>query len=213
MMRFATLTTSYEDRFLEITQDQSMTFDRDPSHLRRLAMLLAMPEAGALEALREISSQEPWLSEPIAELESLPLERWQAEHTRLFVSGYPKTPCPPFESAYRQGNMGGTAALDLQGLYRRAGLEAGETPPDYLGTQLEFAAYLLDVGPGEGDADCPAGALTAELWDEHLCRWLPRFARDLHTQAELMLYRGLGERLACLCPADDDQTSEHPDDV
>jgi putative dimethyl sulfoxide reductase chaperone len=190
-----------------------MTSNYDPSHLRRLAMLLAMPETGALEALREIADQEPWLAEPIAELESLPLEHWQAEHTRLFVSGYPKTPCLPFESAYRQGNMGGTAALDLQGLYRRAGLEAGETPPDYLGTQLEFAAYLLDAGPGDGGTDCPAGVLAAELWDEHLCRWLPRFARDLQVNAESKLYRGLGERLARLCPAVEDHAAEHFDDA
>lgn len=190
-----------------------MNSNDEPSHLRRLAMLLAMPETGALEALREIADAEPWLVEPIAELESLPLERWQAEHTRLFVSGYPKTPCPPFESAYRQGNMGGTAALDLQGLYRRAGLEAGETPPDYLGTQLEFAAYLLDAGQGDGGSDCLAGALATELWDEHLGRWLPRLADDLQAQAGLALYRGLGERLARLCPVDDDQTPEYSDDV
>ena len=193
-----------------------MTFDQDPSHLRRLAMLLAMPETGALEALREIADAEPWLAEPIAELESRPLEHWQAEHTRLFVNGYPRTPCPPFESAYRQGNMGGTAAQDLQGLYRRAGLESGAVPPDYLGTQLEFAAYLLDAGPASGpeagDADCLAGTLATELWSEHLCRWLPRFARDLHTQSEWMLYRGLGERLARLCPVDDEQTSEGSDE-
>jgi putative dimethyl sulfoxide reductase chaperone len=190
-----------------------MTFDQDPSHLRRLAMLLAMPETGALEALREIADAEPWLAEPIAELESLPLERWQAEHTRLFVSGYPKTPCLPFESAYRQGNMGGTAALDLQGLYRRAGLEASQTPPDYLGTQLEFAAYLLDAGsglePGSGGADCLVGALSAELWDAHLSRWLPRFALDLQAQTELALYRRLGEKLAELRP----QAPERPDDT
>lgn len=190
-----------------------MTSNQDPSHLRRLAMLLAMPEAGALEALREIIDAEPWLAEPIAELEALPLERWQAEHTRLFVSGYPRTPCPPFESAYRQGNMGGTAMQDLQGLYRRAGLESSETPPDYLGTQLEFAAYLLDVRQGDGGADCLAGALAAELWDAHLCRWLPRFAGDLQTQTNVMLYRGLGERLARLCPVDDDQASEQTDDA
>ncbi|MTW22188.1 TorD/DmsD family molecular chaperone [Allochromatium palmeri] len=186
-----------------------MMSNHDPSHLRRLAALLAMPEADALEALREIAEQQSWLAEPIAELESLPLEHWQAEHTRLFVSGYPKTPCPPFESAYRQGNMGGTTALDLQGLYHRAGLEAGETPPDYLGTQLEFAAYLLDAGQAEGSADCLAGALATELWDEHLSRWLPRFAQDLQAQTELVLYRRLGEQLAALCP----QAPECADDA
>jgi len=176
-------------------------------HLRRLAILLALPEEGALEALREMAEQAHWLGESVAELAMLPLDRWQAEHTRLFISGYPKTSCPPFESAYRQGQMGGTAATDLQGLYRRAGLAATEVPADYLGTLLDCAAYLTDLAQNrvEGSVDCLAATLLTELWDDHLNRWLPRFARDLSTHASLLLYRELGAQLAQICPesADD----------
>lgn len=171
----------------------------DPAHLRRLATLLAMPEQGALEALREIAPDVSWLNAALESLERLPLEHWQAEHTRLFVAGYPKTPCPPFESAYRQRQMSGAFAQDLQGLYQRAGLEAREIPADYLGAELELAAFLLDQRRDDSTG-CLVAELERELWEDHLGRWLPRFARDLIEHAQLPLYRLLGEQLAWLCP-------------
>jgi TorA maturation chaperone TorD len=161
----------------------------EPNQIRILAALLAMPEEDALDALREMGPQAPWLEPFLPELEQLSLEHWQAEYTRLFISGYPKTPCPPYESAYRQGSMGGTIAGDLAELYRRAGLQAMAVPPDYLGTMLECAAYLLEQGMAD---------LLRELTDEHLRVWVPRFARDLEEQAGLQLYRALGRQVAGL---------------
>ncbi|EXJ14171.1 TorD/DmsD family molecular chaperone [Imhoffiella purpurea] len=177
-----------------------------PEDLRCLAILLSMPEEGALEALREMAEQAPWLKSAVAELEGMPLDRWQAEHTRLFVNGYPKTPCPPFESAYRQGQMGGTMASDLAAFYRRAGLEPEGAAADYLGTLLDCAAYLADlVRSAEPDSgQCLIDALERELWEEHLFRWLPRFAGDLRQASELRLYRVLGERLGAMCEDVDD---------
>ncbi|QIK38222.1 molecular chaperone TorD family protein [Caldichromatium japonicum] len=187
----------------------------DPAHLRRLALLLAFPETEAIAVLWELATQEPWLGEAIAELESLSLDHWQAEYTRLFLVGYPQTPCPPYESAYREGSMHGQAVHSLQDLYRRIGLEAQSMPADYLGTQLECAAYLADRGRAySAGTEAPAGgkglttwptstadplALATELWEEHLCRWLPRFAADLQVQTQLLLYRQLGAQLAQLC--------------
>jgi hypothetical protein len=63
--------------------------------------------------------------------------------------------------------------------------------------------------PDSGGADCLVGALSAELWDAHLGRWLPRFAQDLQAQTELALYRRLGEKQAELRP----QAPERPDDA
>lgn len=155
-------------------------------------MLLAMPEADALEALRDLLPTAPWLEGAVAELEQTPLEHWQAEHTRLFITGYPKTPCPPFESAYREGNMGGKAVGILAGLYGRAGLQATEAPADYLGTLLDCAAFLEEQ-EGEGELLC-------ELWDDHLNQWVPRFARDLQDHSQLELYCELGAQLQQLFP-------------
>lgn len=169
----------------------------DPGHLRLLGTLLAMPEEGACEALREVVPQAPWLAGVLGELQSLPLERWQAEHTRLFISGYPKTLCPPFESAYRQGQMGGSVAGDLRRFYLRVGLQPDAAAPDYLGTILDCAAYLADTSRSGREPE--AAALLHDLWDEHLSRWLPRFAQDLQLNARLSLYRQIGEQLGQLC--------------
>jgi len=164
----------------------------DSNQLRILAALLAMPADDARDALGDMRQGAPWLEASLPELERTPLDRWQAEYTRLFLSGYPKTPCPPFESAYRQGTMGGTSARDMEGLYRRAGLRSSEAPADYLGTMLECAAYLQEQGMDD---------LLRELKEEHLERWLPRFSRDLSNNAKLELYRELGVQLSLLLPA------------
>jgi TorA maturation chaperone TorD len=91
--------------------------------------------------------------------------------------------------------MGGTAVVELEGLYRRAGLKPKDIPADYLGTMLECAAYLQEQGL-EG--------LSRELTEEHLERWVPKFARDLTESARLDLYRKLGTRLGNLFPLPDD---------
>lgn len=163
-----------------------------PHTLRLLAGLLASPGAESLAVLRELAPDHAWLAAPLAELESLPLDEWQAEHTRLFVSGHPKTTCPPFESVFLGGAMFGEACDRLGDLYRRAGLEAEGAPPDYLGTLLECAAWLTEQ-------PCAHGAeLFDELWREHLAAWVPRFAATLAEESRLGLYRSLGAQLGAL---------------
>jgi TorA maturation chaperone TorD len=164
--------------------------------LRRLGGLFALPGADALEVLADAAGLEPWLADSLPELVEVGLEEWQGEYTRLFISGYPKTLCPPFESAYRQGGMGGSSAGDLEQLYRRVGLRSTDMPADFLGTMLECAAYLLDQGADRDEE------IWSELWDEHLTRWVPRFARDLAEHSQLGLYRALGRELGGLFGGD-----------
>lgn len=164
-----------------------------PQTLRLYAGLLAQPGNDALEVLRELATEHPWLRQPLSELASLSLVEWQAEHTRLFISGHPKTLCPPYESAFVGGTMFGTACEQLGELYRNAGLQAEGMPADYLGTILECAAYLLEQ-PCEHSRE-----LVDELWYEHLVSWLPDFSRVLHLESNLQFYRALASRLARLC--------------
>nr|VFK37801.1 MAG: chaperone TorD involved in molybdoenzyme TorA maturation [Candidatus Kentron sp. SD]VFK42473.1 MAG: chaperone TorD involved in molybdoenzyme TorA maturation [Candidatus Kentron sp. SD]VFK78145.1 MAG: chaperone TorD involved in molybdoenzyme TorA maturation [Candidatus Kentron sp. SD] len=165
----------------------------DPNHLRLLAGLLAAPEADSFSVLTELAEKHPWLREPLIELSNLGLPHWQAEHTRLFISNYPKTLCPPFESAYR----GGAPTGELTALYLRIGLEANDISSDYLGAMLECAAYLLEE-PDLVDAD----DLWRELWDDHLAAWIPRFAKNLiDTENSPLLYRRLGKEFMALFTA------------
>jgi TorA maturation chaperone TorD len=145
-----------------------------------------------VEVLRDLARERAWLQLALTELEALPLEEWQAEHGRLFVCGHPRTVCPPFESAQLNGMMQGPAAGELAALYRRAGLEPEGAPPDYLGTMLECAAFLAEQPCGLG------AELAGELWRGHLDRWLPEFGARLGAEADLMLYRLLGRRIAGL---------------
>ena len=170
----------------------------DPSSrmLELLAMLLGMPDRDSLPTLRETLSEHDWLSPAVEELAGIPLEQWQAEHTRLFINGYPKTPCAPFESIYRHGRMDGPACDELDRLYTGAGVfPTGDLPADYLGTMLAFAAWLLERGTPEADLHLQ------ELQQKHLASWLPEYSERLIRNARLKLYRGMGEKLRDWMPA------------
>jgi len=167
--------------------------DNLSSELRILASLLGVPDPDAKEAVLELAVHYDWLQPAAQELEQLPLEEWQAEHTRLFVSGYPTTPCPPFESAYLGGRMYGPQTQVLKQLYKRMGMYPSGASADYLGTLLECAAYL-NTNPAVGKV------FWSELWHEHLARWVPRFCRELQLESRLMLYRSIAERLCILFP-------------
>ena len=84
-----------------------MTEDGRQKELRDLAFLLGRPDAEGPAVLGEMAASRPWLAEAVTEIRALPLEEWQGEHTRLFVTGYPHTPCPPFASAWLDGRMQG----------------------------------------------------------------------------------------------------------
>lgn len=163
------------------------------SDLRLYAWLLGTPAADAKTAIAEQAAVHPWLAEPAAELQALALDEWQAEHTRLFVSGYPKTPCPPFASAYLEGAMHGQSRADLANIYAQLGMAATGAPADYLGTILDFAAHLLAQGQAAGEA-------WETLSGRYMDRWIPRFCDDLQAHANLLLYRQTAARLAACFP-------------
>ena len=161
--------------------------------LRLYSGLLASPGSDSLEVLRDLAVEYGWLRQPLNELENLPLGEWQAEHTRLFISGHPRTVCPPFESAFLGGTMFGPACERLGDLYLHAGLQADGAPPDYLGTIMECIAYLQEQPCDHSKA------LLQKLWHEHLISWLPGFSAALQAESRLLLYRMLGSQLARLC--------------
>jgi len=163
------------------------------TELRILASLLGAPDSDAKEAIEELAAHYEWLKPAAEELKDLSMGEWQAEHTRLFISGYPTTPCPPFESAYLSGRMHGPQEQSLRDFYRRLDLSASGVPADYLGTLLECAAHL-SADPEKGRP------YWSELWDGHLGRWMPRFCRELQQESRMALYRIVAERLCLLFP-------------
>lgn len=160
-----------------------------PHQTRLYSLLLSSPQEDSLALLSELAQQEPWLEPALPQLQTTSLELWQAEHTRLFISGHPRTVCPPFESAYLEGRMYGTAVSELEDLYNRAGVDAPTMPADFLPTMLECSAHLVEQNNAE---------LLQELWEKHLDRWLPHFAKDLLQYSDFVLYQLLGKALGDL---------------
>lgn len=161
--------------------------------LQLLAAMLGAPAEESLPLLRDVAAHHHWLQPAVDELASVPLERWQAEHTALFINGYPTTPCLPFASPWRNGAMHGPILEELNDLLTRIGVTSEQLPPDYLGVLLECAALL------QMESSQEAGDLRRELWDEQLQPWLPRFAAALQEHSSLLLYRILGTRMQALC--------------
>lgn len=159
--------------------------------LRVLAWLFGMPCQGSLDEINSLSEQFNWLKESSKELGMMPLEEWQAEHTRLFISGYPTTPCPPFESAYLNGTMEGAAKRTLDRFFEQLQLKASGASADYLGTLLEGFAHLVDTYGLEDQR-------TQILQKEHLALWISEFSDDLQEHSDILLYKDIAKRLTCL---------------
>jgi len=160
--------------------------------LNVLSGLLAEPCEESLAALEELAPQLPWLSqEALAQLRQAPLEHWQAEHTNLFVSGHPKTHCMPFESVWMEGQMMGEAVMRVSERYQIAGFTVDtELPADFLGTELQFLAYLIEHHREQEE-------LMHEVITD-MSAWIPKFTTAVRIHGELLLYKDWAKRLEAL---------------
>lgn len=154
-------------------------------HMRLLAGLLAQPNEDSLPLVDDLSVSQNWLRDAVSELRRMSLQDWQTEHQRLFFSGEMQTPCPPFESAYRDGKMDGSCTEEMQRLCDENHFDCGDLPADFLGTELRLAAQALEQANDE----------TWEVLWKHLCQWLQYFADDLQEHAQLVFYQRLAEKL------------------
>lgn len=149
----------------------------------------------ALRAASAASDMLPALEGALIELARIPLEQMQAEYTRLFINGFPTTPCLPYESRYCKSE---TVWEEVVVFYRRWGLTSKREQPDHIAVELEFLHVLLSALETATDEEERSEVQVAveAFWSKHLGRWAERFAHDLITHARLAFYRILGEVLA-----------------
>ena len=170
---------------------------------RLIAVALSYPDGQFVHRVQEaigevrvdLARDEPRLtlaalSRDLGRLALLPLDQVQGEYTRLFISAYPRVPCPPYESVYTEGELFGLAAEDTDDLYRRWGLVADAEATDHAGAELEFMAFLLALDSPESHA------AANQFLAEHIMIWLPQFASDLAKQSRLRFYQAVGALLA-----------------
>jgi TorA maturation chaperone TorD len=114
------------------------------------------------------------------------------EYERLFV-GPGQVPCPPYESFWREDvpvdirrTLMGPCTAELKELYLELGLQvssgSGELP-DHVAVELEAIGYAVLFDK--------TGAVAKRLFDEHLCRFLPRLCRAVSHDTQSPFYRDL----------------------
>ncbi len=172
--------------------------DQQAFVFRFFSLSFAYPNEAFLPALKRtaqnISSNASLFYDLTASFEQEEPEQLQAEYTRLFINGYPHTPCPPYESVYLEKRMLGQASIEVQALYQEWDMtvEAGLT--DHIATEFEFLSFLASAGRLKSVAKA-AGDASERFIKEHLNRWLPQFIVDLKTAAHLQPYKQLANLL------------------
>ena len=123
------------------------------------------------------------LKEVLEGIKGVEEELLQEEATRLFVNSYPSTPCPPFESVYREGLLMGRSAEEVVLIYSMWGLETSDLP-DHIGAELEFMAFLLGLPRWEEVKN-----QEVFFFREHIVSWVPQFCISWEESARLEFFR------------------------
>lgn len=144
---------------------------------------------------------------PVTALGALVEDAMFGEFTRLFAT---RMPVPPYETSYIRQDKGARLG-QIAMFYESFGVALGEKErenPDYIGTELEFAALLgLKLALAE-NAGTPGDTLATTqrarqiFVQEHLGSWVPTFAGRLAAAAEHPFYEQLALTLGAWLAAD-----------
>jgi TorA maturation chaperone TorD len=197
--------------------------DRDRSHAYRLlGMLFWAPRHGDWvrdqvgEGLAEVlarlypdsgaAASAAALGDALREVEALALE---VDHAALFVGPF-RLEAPPYGSVHLEEGrtLMGDSTVAAARCYAEAGLATiAHEPPDHIGIELEFMAYLAArsatarAAGDERQAEQLARAQRRFL-GEHLGAWAPRFCDAMRHGARTCFYRALAECLGHVIDAE-----------
>ncbi|WP_041463945.1 TorD/DmsD family molecular chaperone [Pelodictyon luteolum] len=153
-------------------------------------------------SLEELKDAPDVFGEMLAAFACEGIEAMQGEYTRLFLNGYPTTPCVPYESVYREKRMLGDASIGVQAAYSEWEMTVAPGLIDHIATEFEFLAFLSSAESMGGTLAEDARKASETFMKEHLCRWMPRLAADLDKAATMEPYRLLARALQTIrCPA------------
>lgn len=153
----------------------------------------------ATEWLDTEPSPPPAIREPLETIQQdeTSADDLRSDFTRLF-RGISESDAvdPPYESLYRDGQLYGSTAIEVQRGYRSAGFETAAEEsnelPDHVGIELEFLGELCELR--ERDAELSAGRIEDAIeWllDEHLTVWLPQLQARVHEADPPPFYEGV----------------------
>jgi len=122
------------------------------------------------------------------------------EFVRLFLHGNGNPTVHPYESVYTHGRLMAPECMeDLRALHEAADIRpraAVSLPPDHLGLELEFLAFVLErIAEGEVTEERRWRVITETLLRRHLVPFGRHFARRLEEAKPDPYYASAGEAL------------------
>jgi len=176
-----------------------MNLTLNQAHIFRfLSLCFAYPNEGFFKnlelKLKDIKGDKSDLEVLYKALKAEELEMLQGEYTRLFITGYPKTPCPPYESVQLEGRIMGKAADRVQQIYREWEMTVEPGILDHISTELEFCAFLCSastITEAKEEAETAFQAFMAQ----HIMNWVPDFLQKLQTHAKFQVYKELAKTM------------------
>jgi TorA maturation chaperone TorD len=136
------------------------------------------------------------------EIYDTPLEDLQIDYAKLFVGPF-KLLAPPYGSVYLDGQrqIMGESTVEVQKLYRKAGLEIAKTfreAPDHIAAELEFMYFLIykEIEALEGtdwESALHCLKIQGEFLQAHLGAWVPAFSYNVEEHAETEFYKNLAK--------------------
>lgn len=156
------------------------------------------------------------LMSPHEESQGRCLQGLRIEATRLFV-GLPDPCCSPYEGVWRAADDGVRALLfvnphsiEVESFCKSCGLgrpDGTNEPLDHIVGECELLEYLAAVEAGMLDSDVrqharaefPGGSAKAayeKFIDEHIVKWVPRFAEQVAKETRAPFYRAAAFVLA-----------------
>ncbi len=125
----------------------------------------------------------------------------KVEYTKLFITSYPKVPCPPYESVYRTEDRltMRESTLDVLRFYNRFKLNLSEEfkePPDHVAVELEFMYFLTSEEvkawrKGNQTEAYRYLEAEAEFLSNHLIKWIPNFCRCVKENGKILFYKSV----------------------
>ncbi|MGQ9680752.1 MAG: TorD/DmsD family molecular chaperone [Candidatus Bathyarchaeia archaeon] len=155
---------------------------------------------GLMDTLSEMPPFQcpPCLKLPV-KLETEDEHASKVEYTRLFVSAYPRVPCPPYEAIYRtkDRHLMNEFTLQVRRFYNDFNIDLSaefREPPDHIALELEFM-YFLSHRETElwrnGNLPDASRYLRAEadFLSNHLAEWAPSLHACVNQYGKLIFYK------------------------
>ncbi len=146
----------------------------------------------------KLSPSSPDARHAMAKIQRIPAEplAMRQERYDALFSGPGRPRFWLHESLYRSGKLFGPETVEVEAIYRAAGLvPVGAELPDHASLELAFLAYIAQQQSISGEETRPWQEIERKFIQQHAGRWLPALGRDLAGSQD-EVYAPIGQFLA-----------------